>query len=56
MVKGPGADNLADSVRNGDREFALDLGRGKQDALVGQKLGRVCNIRGGAGVEKDIVA
>ena len=56
MVEGSGADNLTDGVRDRDGKFVLNLGAGKKDTLVGKKLGNICNVRGGAGVKKDVIS
>jgi hypothetical protein len=56
VVKGSGTDNLRNGVRDGDGKFGLDLGAGKKDALIGQKLGGIRDFRRGTGVKKDMVS
>ena len=56
MVEGPGTDDLADGARDGDGKFRLNLGTGKKDTLVRQKLGGICDLRGGAGIKKDVLS
>ena len=56
MVKGPGADDLGDLLRDLQREGLLDQLAGKQDTLVRLQLawiGHLCQI---PGVESDISA